>query len=205
MALKHTLYQSLRSPFARRIRVLLEELGVPYELQTVDVFNPPPGFYEVNPLGRVPALRLGDSCEVLIDSNEISHFLEENYCSHPLFNRGGIRQARVSQIRALSIGLMECVIPVFLESLRPVAKRSEVFTQELTSDIHRTLKYLESEFSGPFYFGEKIGVWDIDLGAALGYLDLRMGTSVCDRYPRLRQYYKTLSCRPSFQKTHPPA
>ena len=55
--MRHTLYLSLRSPFARRIRLALEELGVPYDVETVDVFNLPPAYDAINPLRRVPVLK----------------------------------------------------------------------------------------------------------------------------------------------------
>jgi glutathione S-transferase len=34
----------------------LEEIGVPYELVTIDIKNPPPSYLKIQPMGRVPAL-----------------------------------------------------------------------------------------------------------------------------------------------------
>src|SRR5258708_1557704 len=56
------LYFAPRTP-ATRARWMLEELGVPYELVTVDLSakeNREPGYLRVHPLGRVPVLVDGD-------------------------------------------------------------------------------------------------------------------------------------------------
>jgi len=48
------------SPFARMIRVLLRELGVPCEEQAIGGFPPSADYFAVNPMGQVPALETDD-------------------------------------------------------------------------------------------------------------------------------------------------
>lgn len=54
-----TLFFSARSPFARRVRIAIQRLGVSVTLREVDLFKIlPPDFVSVGPLGRVPVLKI---------------------------------------------------------------------------------------------------------------------------------------------------
>jgi glutathione S-transferase len=192
--MKIKLYGSLRSPFARRARLMLEELGVEHDFEVVDVFNPPAAFLEVNPLGRVPALRLADG-RVLIDSWAIHAYFEARHGAHPLFLFGGAGEAAARRVTALAVGVMEHAVMAFLKYDR----------DEALAVVGRALRTLEGEALGPYFFGDRLGCWDLDLGAALAYCDLRLGRSVVDGHPKLRAYLEALSARPSFRKTVPPA
>lgn len=86
------------SPFVRKVRVCLNEKGLDYRLETVMPFTPPQWYYELNPLGRIPALKDGDDC-TLADSSVICQYLEEAYSDTPSLY-GGEAQQR-GQIRWL--------------------------------------------------------------------------------------------------------
>lgn len=200
----HKIYVSLRSPFARRIRLLFEELGVAYETETVDVFQPTPGLLEANPLGRVPVLELPDR-QRIVDSVEIRGYLEGQFPTHPLFLRGGASEARVRTLCALAVGIMDHVIQAYLETLRAPGLRDPALRQDAIDAVQRALAAFERELAGPYLLGDALRAVDLDLGAALGYCDLRLGSGLVDRYPALRAYFERLSQRQSFQKTAPPA
>ncbi len=72
-----TLYGAPLSPFVRKVRLLLAEKGLDYTLQIVAPFNQPDWFFEISPLGRIPALRDGDLA--LADSGVITQYIEEQY------------------------------------------------------------------------------------------------------------------------------
>lgn len=121
---KFKLHMSVRSPFARRARLLLEELGVSYEPAIVDVFVPPKWFLEVNPLARVPALELPTG-EIIADSNQIVAYMKEMYPTHPIFTGNGTRLARTLHWSGLATGAMDWTVTWFLESLKPAGMRDE--------------------------------------------------------------------------------
>lgn len=63
---------------AFRVRWILEELGLDYRLEAVDIFSPAahsPAYRAIHPLGQVPALRIDD--EVMFESGAIVHWLAD--------------------------------------------------------------------------------------------------------------------------------
>ncbi|MFO6279315.1 glutathione S-transferase family protein, partial [Pseudomonas aeruginosa] len=55
-----TLYGAPLSPFVRKVRLLLAEKGLDYQLEAIAPFGQPAWYREISPLGRIPALRDGD-------------------------------------------------------------------------------------------------------------------------------------------------
>ena len=201
----HTLYMSVRSPFARRVRLTLEELGVEYETQVLDVFNPPPGFTEVNPLGRVPALRLPNT-ELIVDSWMILDYLRERHGSHPLFLTGGASGAQARNISGLAVGVMEQAVAVAIESMRPTVAYPPA-RAEYVESARRGLALLDSlrGFDSSFMLDDQLRLCDIDVGVALAYCELRLGRDFIEPYPALRAHLALANQRESFRKTAPPA
>lgn len=202
--MKPTLYISKRSPFARRIRILLQELNVDHDIEIVDVFQPPQWLFDVNPLGRVPTLKL-ENGECVVDSNQIFGFLKNKYSEHPLFLNGGHREATMANISGVAVGLIEITINYFLETLRPQALRIEEDLQEYRRNLLRGMRYLEDTISsqGPFFTGDTLRACDADVGAALGYFEFRVGHHLLSDFPKLQVYYAHLSKRPSLTSTKP--
>ncbi len=63
---------------AQRVRWMLEELGLDYEMETVDLFKGEgntPEYLAIHPLGQLPAIRIND--EVMIESGAIVQWLAE--------------------------------------------------------------------------------------------------------------------------------
>lgn len=200
--MKPVLYISARSPFARRVRILFEELKIPYSAEMLDVFHPPDWFFEVNPLGRVPCLKL-ETGEVIIDSAQIQKYLADQNLNHPLFLEGGIRKAKLLSYSGLALGVMEQTVSYVLEKMRGVGNTLPIYLDEYRTSIIRALKFFEQELQGPFLTGSEFRVADVDLGTALAYCDLRLGTEVVDQLPKLRKYLNSLNSRDSFQHTKP--
>jgi glutathione S-transferase len=76
---KITFYTSYICPYAQRINIVLEELGLQYERVQIDLSVPRPQWYlDINPRGLVPSLKYND--EVLTESLIVSQFLAD---SHP--------------------------------------------------------------------------------------------------------------------------
>lgn len=87
-----TLYGAPLSPFVRKVRLLLAEKGLDYQLEAIVPFGQPAWYREISPLGRIPALRDGDLA--LADSSVICQYLEERYPELPNLQGDAPRQPR---------------------------------------------------------------------------------------------------------------
>jgi glutathione S-transferase len=201
-----TLFISLRSPFARRVRLALLENSISFLVEIHDVFNLKPAFLNVNPLGRVPALRLKSGQE-LIDSNIILQVFYENHVSH-LIPKGTADRLEVFRWQALGIGLCEKVVEYYLETLKPKQDCDEGIKTELNDIVQRVLsrleKKLERQSKDSWIIEDVLTQADIDVGSALDYLSLRFSGEWKKQFPLVCDYLGRLNQRSSFRETSPP-
>jgi len=90
------LYGYFRSSAAYRIRLVLHLKGLAYDQQFVHLRkgeNLQPGYLEVNPQGKVPALINGE--DVLTQSMAIAEYIEEEYPTPALMPEARAERARV--------------------------------------------------------------------------------------------------------------
>ncbi len=71
------LYGASLSPFVRKVRACLLEKQLDYSMELILPRNQPDWYYQINPLGRIPALRDGDFD--LCDSSVICGYLDAKY------------------------------------------------------------------------------------------------------------------------------
>ena len=57
MATDLVIYGTEGSPFVRKVLVTLDEKGLPWTLEEVNVFDPPEWFVPLSPARRIPVLR----------------------------------------------------------------------------------------------------------------------------------------------------
>jgi len=63
-------------PFVQRSVILLKEKGVDYDIEYIDVYNPPEWFLEISPTGKVPVMQVKEGV-VLFESAVISEYIDE--------------------------------------------------------------------------------------------------------------------------------
>jgi len=64
-------------PYVHKAAIVLRAKGIDYDIVYIDLREPPPWFYEISPMGKVPLLLVGD--EVLFESTAIIEYLDEAY------------------------------------------------------------------------------------------------------------------------------
>jgi glutathione S-transferase len=85
------------SPFSRKIRLLLAEKGLPFELVLEKVWERRPEFLEMNPAGEVPVLVEPDG-SILADSQVIAEYLDEAYPERSLIGPDLIVRAEARRL-----------------------------------------------------------------------------------------------------------
>lgn len=81
-----TLFHLPLSPYSRKVRLVLAEKRLPFDLRLEKVWERRPEYLELNPAGTVPTL-LEDNGLVIPDSNVICEYLDEAYPDTQLLGR----------------------------------------------------------------------------------------------------------------------
>ena len=102
------LLASLTSPYARKIRIVLAEKALPFELVVDSPWEANTRIPELNPLGKVPVL-VADSGETFFDSPVIAGYLDTLGAPPALLPGDALDAVRVRQTEALADG--ECGSP----------------------------------------------------------------------------------------------
>ena len=101
------LYASPGSSFARKIRVMLMEKNVSHEVVMLNLWEPN-DFQTINPIGKVPALRLDDG-RVLMNSPLIADYLDGKHPDPRFIPVDPEARLEVRRLEALADGMMEAV------------------------------------------------------------------------------------------------
>lgn len=200
---KMRLYHNLPSPYARRVRVVIEELGLAEQIDEVEVnpYDPPAEFLELNPLSKVPVL-ITEQGEALPDSNLIISYL---------FTRGhglaalpsGAKRWGALRRQYLGEGIIDAAAASINEKRRPEGIIYQVFLDRQAAAIRRAVASLNHEAAE--LLQETPTTVEITVGCALGYLDLRMPYLEWRRgQESLAEWYLQFAARPSMQKTAAP-
>jgi glutathione S-transferase len=94
-----TLFHLPLCPFSRKIRVVLREKNLDFELKPERVWDKRPAFLALNPAGEVPVLVEADGTAVA-DSMVIAEYVEETYRERPLLAIDPIDRAEIRRLTA---------------------------------------------------------------------------------------------------------
>ncbi|MHB1092022.1 glutathione S-transferase C-terminal domain-containing protein [Thiobacillus sp.] len=200
------LITSLTSPFGRKVRVVLLEKKIPFQLQVENPWLPDTPVSGFNPLGQVPVLVLEDGISVF-DSRVIVEYLDNvSPVAHLIPNEPKIRMM-VRGIEALADGVINAAVAIHLERKREADQQSSDWMTLQEKTLRRGLAAL-SEALGekPWYLGNStsMSLADLACGCTLGYLDLRFPEiDWRTAHPNLLGLYDKLMTRASFQETVP--
>ncbi|MEQ9815362.1 MAG: glutathione S-transferase N-terminal domain-containing protein [Azospirillaceae bacterium] len=138
------LYCSANSPYARKVRVVALELGVESGITLVetDPRDPESGFWDSNPLGKIPALETAAG-DVIYDSPVICEYLNEAVGDGRLLPRDQTARWQVRTMVALADGTMDAGMLVRLELMRPENERSPTDMAKQLATVGRGLDRLQ--------------------------------------------------------------
>jgi glutathione S-transferase len=157
-------------------------------------------FRKLNPLGKIPALLLGDGTAIY-DSPVICEYLD-TLGGGDFFPRAGADRWRALTLQALGDGLADAVVRRNQELRLPADRRNGELIQRQTAAIEAA--FTESERDCPAW-PKQPTIGQLAVASAIGYLDLRVPNDGWrDRYPTLARWLDAFSQRPSAQATKPP-
>lgn len=197
---------SLTSPYVRKIRIVLAEKKIDYDLVIDSPWAEGNQVAALNPLGKVPVLVLDDN-STLYDSRVIAEYLDMVAPNSRLLPASGRERISVKRWEALADGVLDAAVAAFLEAQRPAGERSPSWIARQRGKTTQALKVMSEELGEqPWCHGNSLSLADIAVGCALGYVSFRLGDIRWrEDYPNLSLLYEKLMQRPAFAETVPRA
>lgn len=193
------LRSSPTSPFGRKVKIAIAELGLEERIEVVpaDTNDPAEALRRQNPLGKVPTLVFEDG-STLFDSRVIAEYLDHLVGGGRLFPNGEGRFAQL-RLQALADGICDAgLLQVYEVRLRAPEMRSQAWAENQAGKVARALATLEA--APPVYDRPRIG--EIALACALGYLDLRFDGAWRADHPALVAWLGGFAAKvPAFEAT----
>lgn len=212
-----TLFGHDTSPYVRRIRVLLAELGVPFQRDARSWNVPDAEVLRINPMLRVPALvdTASGKAQPVLDSRLIANYLYDRYQpGAATLSAGGAlplqrtlfsTAERWNDENALSIidAAADSLINVFLLDLDGIPREKAPYLQRQMERAGRCLSWLDERLAGreTFHPGA-FGFLDIGLTCHLDWMIFRDRYPV-SQHPNLMAFLERHKDRPSLDATHP--
>ncbi len=110
-----------------------------------------------------------------------------------------------SRWSAIAVGICDKCIEYFLETQRSKEFQDQSVFDETLTLVKESLHAFELFISGrPTVLNGSLCQADLDMGAALDYVALRLSVNLSESYPETFRYLNNLKKRSSFQKTQPP-
>ncbi len=196
------IHVSLTSPHARKVRIVIRELGLSHLVEEilVDPWSDP-AFRALNPLSKVPTL-IRDDGGILFESLLIVEYLDAQAAAPRLIPAAGEPRWTVLALQALAQGMTDAAVGIVVERRRGhEAGPATILRHEaaITASIARAETGL---LPAPNGFTD---VGAIALASALGFLDFRMPElGWREDRPRLAAWFGAIGQTPSFEATRPP-
>jgi glutathione S-transferase len=193
------------SPFARKVRILMIELGLENSvvIQNPGAVTPASNneiLNKVNPLGLVPALELenGDS---VYDSLVICDYLN-NFAKGSLFPSNPEQRIQALGLHSLANSMLDLAVSLRYETaLRPEELRWQTWIDHQIEKLERGLDSLEGRCSG---FNASPLIGEISVACILGYMDFRYTDNDWRQSrPALASWFEEVMKRDSLSQTIP--
>jgi glutathione S-transferase len=194
-----TLYHA---PLSRSLRVrwLLEELGLPYQLEKRSFAElKTPAYLAIHPLGKVPAIRDGEL--VMFESGAIVQYLLERYGEGRLEPKPGSPE-RAAYLQWFHFAEAGVTPPVGLivqhTRLRPEPERIPAVVEDATKLAKNALAVVDRGLAGRPWLASEFSAADVMMGYSVKLASL-FGL-VGDDVPQLRAYLARCEERPAFRR-----
>ena len=191
-------------PFSRKVRVVLGEKDVAFNLVFEKYWERPDAFLALNPAGQVPVL-VDDDGTVLADSNAICEYLDESYPDRPLIGFDARARAETRRLVAWFDGKFfeevtrnvvdEKVLKRFMRMGHPDSGAIRAGQQNLGYHLDYIGWLIERR---NWLAGDDFGLADVAAAAHLSCVDYLGDVPWSDHEPA-KDWYARVKSRPSFR------
>jgi glutathione S-transferase len=199
------LFQFPLCPFSRKVRLLLGEKGIGYELVRESPWDRRDEFLDLNPVGQTPVMAHAAQKITLMDSGAICEYFEETDSKSPMITGTAVNRAEIRRLVAWfdELFFRQVVGPLLHERMEKrlvqrAAPDAAVLRQAMKNANH-LLDYTDWLLDNRNWLGgaslslaDLAGAAHISVADYLGGIDWRSHTQT-------RDWYSGLKSRPSFR------
>jgi len=199
------LYQFPLCPFSRKVRLLLGEKGVGYDLVRESPWTRRDEFLDMNPAGQTPVLVEPIRSIVLIDSMAICEFIEETVDKAAMINGTAINRAETRRLVAWfdTQFYRDITAPLLLERMeKRIVHRATPDAKALREAMKAAVGHLDyTDFlldHRTWLGGATMGLADLAAAAQISVADY-LGGIDWKGHEQTARWYRGLKSRPSFR------
>ena len=199
------LFQFPLCPFSRKVRLLLGEKGVGYELVRESPWAQRDEFLDMNPAGRTPVMRNDKPKLLLMDSAAICEYFEETVDKNPMINGSPAGRAEVRRLVAWFDEQFygDVVAPLMHERMRKRIIRREApdarVLREAMKLANTHLDYIDYLIDHRNWLaGTTLSLADLTAAAHISVADY-LGGIDWTGHEQSKAWYSVFKSRPSFR------
>jgi glutathione S-transferase len=199
------LYQFPLCPFSRKVRLLLAEKGVTYDLVRESPWEMRDEFLDMNPAGTTPVMVSSSSSVTLIDSQAMCEYFEETVDQFPLISGTPVQRAEIRRLVAWfdQIFFADVVAPLLHERMKKRllhrASPDSTTLREAMKRANQHLDYVDYLLDHRSWVaGATMTLADVAAAAHLSVADY-LGGIDWEGHRMTKRWYAGIKSRPSFR------
>ena len=199
------LHQFPLCPFSRKLRLLMGEKSIAYELVRENPWEARDALWHLNPAGRTPVLHDPGRRVALSDSQAICEFFEETVDRNPMISGNALQRAEIRRLVSLFDENLygDVTAPALHEKMkkRLVLRQSPdaKALREAMKLAHDYLDYVDYLIDNrPWLAGPTMTLADLAAAAQLSVADY-LGGLDWSGHEQSRGWYLVMKSRPSFR------
>ncbi|MEM1197076.1 MAG: glutathione S-transferase family protein [Pseudomonadota bacterium] len=205
-------YGSPVSPFVRKVLACAIEKGAEFELEPLNIMNPPDYFAALSPMKRIPILRdrsiapEGDHANAagtIADSSAIGGYIDKKHPEPALYPDQAFAHGRALFLEeyadtalapAAGMGIFR---PIFFSIAQGQEPDLEGARTAWAEKMPKVLNYLEGALGEADYFaGDALSIADIAVTCCFMQIEL-VAKAPLDAWPALKAHHQRMNARPS--------
>ncbi|MBM4299599.1 MAG: glutathione S-transferase family protein, partial [Deltaproteobacteria bacterium] len=192
------LYDFKSSPNCQRVKIVLAEKNLPYEVVPIDLQKKEqkaPEYLKINPYGKVPAMT--DDATMLYESLVINEYLDEKYPNPPLMPKDPAKRAKGRILIDYGMAHFDSAYQKLrMELMKDAKEQSQPLIDGAKADLKKLLQRFEDELGNQDYMLGDFSLVDADLLPRFTRLE---GFKVLPdpSMPKMAKYMERMKARPS--------
>jgi GST-like protein len=187
------------TPNGRKVSILLEELGVDYEVYSINITQGDqnsPAFLKISPNNKIPAIIDRDNGMSLMESGAILIYLAEKYGK--FLPKDGIARAEANEWLMWQMGGFGPILGQAHHFLHFNPGKSDYAEARFRSEVARLYGVLDRRLEGRDYICDDYSIADMACWPWVSRYEWQQ-VNLAD-YPNVRSWYQHLLARDAVQK-----